>query len=337
MHRGLIFISLVLLQACYSWRIPNHDFGARMPEPPLYANTDHWACLPTQQDACDTVPVARFHDRQDSARADVFFIYPTLYEKKRSWNAAIDDTDLRETLDESTLMHQASLFNGAGRVFVPYYRQMTYYGFWGDSTAKANALQLAYADVEEAFRYYMQHWNQGRPFILAGHSQGGLMTYWLVERLLKQQPAWQEQLVAAYAVGWAIPEGDLTTVPLCQEATQTHCLVTWNTYAWGKGPTGKYDKMPGSPLCVNPLNWRTDTAYAPFSANAGAVGRQYRQLYPQAADAQIHEGYVWIHKDHLPGMAKWLNRFHAADYNLFWANVRQNARDRVDAWYEKQK
>lgn len=95
--------------------------------------------------------------------------------------------------------------------------------------------------------------------------------------------------------------------------------------------------MPATPLCVNPLNWRTDTTYAPFSLNEGAVGRQYRKIYPQAADAQIHEGYVWIHKDNLPGMAKWLNRFHAADYNLFWTNVRQNAQDRVDAWYEKQK
>ena len=31
---------------------------------------------------------------------------------------------------------------------------------------------MAYADVQDAFAYYMAHWNQGRPFVLMGHSQG---------------------------------------------------------------------------------------------------------------------------------------------------------------------
>jgi len=320
---------------CHQWKIPKQSFGRSIPAAPDYANRSHWACLPDRKDACDTVPVATLSDNQAIAKVDVFFTYPTLFDDRKAWNAAIDDTDLRETLDESTLRHQGSIFNGYARVYVPYYRQMTYYGFWGNETDMEKALALSLEDAVAAFSYYMEHYNQGRPFIIAGHSQGGWLTYQLVEHWLPQHPDWQKRLVAAYAVGWAIPPEDLTAWPVCSSAVQTGCLVSWNTYARGHLPAGHYSMMPSNPIAVNPLNWRSDTTYAPFEANLGGVGRKYEKLYPKVCDAQIHQGYLWINRDNLPGMAKWLKRFHAADYNLFWMNVRENVGQRAEQWLQE--
>ena len=51
------------------------------PVPPEsdYADANNWAALPTKKDAADRVPKGSpFHDEQASAKADVFFIHPTI-------------------------------------------------------------------------------------------------------------------------------------------------------------------------------------------------------------------------------------------------------------------
>lgn len=324
----LLLILIALLAGCRQWRIPNHAFGETIPASPVYEAASSWACLPDRKDACDTVPIALLSDEQASATIDVFFLYPTLFKEKKAWNAAIDDADLQDKLAETTLRHQASVFNGTAKVYVPYYRQLTYYGFWGHEPDKKQALQLALSDATAAFTYYMAHYNQGRPYIIAGHSQGAWLVHQLVEKVLPSNPAWKEQLVAAYAVGWAIPPEKLTALPVCTTATQTGCLVSWNTFAWGHMPKAREWNV-ADPICVNPLSWQADTAYAPYTLNKGGVGRKFNAIVPALTDAQVNSGYLWIHKDNLPGTTKWLTNYHIADYNLFWMNVRENAAERA--------
>ncbi len=44
------------------------------------------------------------------------------------------------------------------------------------------AHEFAWLDVRAAFLHYLKYWNKGRPFIIAGHSQGGAHTErWLSE------------------------------------------------------------------------------------------------------------------------------------------------------------
>ena len=64
------------------------------------------------------------------------------------------------------------------------------------------ALELAYQDVRAAFNYFINERNNGRPFIIAGHSQGAFHA----DRLLKAVAgkALQQRLVAAYPVGFSI-------------------------------------------------------------------------------------------------------------------------------------
>jgi hypothetical protein len=322
---------LVLATACWEMRVPVQPFvgSADVPE---YSNLHMWASHPDLQDESDTVPVADLSAAGSEATADVFFIYPTIYMKEASWNAPIADPRLRSDIQETTIRHQASVFNGSCRVFSPYYRQMTYYGFWGDEGHKQAALQLAFEDVWTAFRYYWEHDHHGRPLFIAGHSQGALMTKMLINRLAEEMPEVLPYIVAVYAVGWVFREGNMIALPVCDSPNQTNCYVSWNTYAWGHQPKGKYAGLTNPTVCVNPLIWTTDGVYASYESNQGALGPSFNRLYPEACDAQAVDGWLWIHKDNLPGAARLLKRFHRADYNLFWLNIRQNIALRLSAF-----
>ena len=59
----------------------------------------------------------------------------------------------------------------------------------------------AYDDIAEAFRYYLENENKGRPIVLAGFSQGADMCYRLLADYFGTEDM-QEKLVAVYALGW---------------------------------------------------------------------------------------------------------------------------------------
>ena len=105
-----------------------------------------------------------------------------------------NNTDLSQAslfnqkVDKTTIKFQASIFNQAGRVYAPRYRQAHYRSFSPPHIEGKNdgikALLLAYSDIKAAFQYYIKHENKGRPFILAGHSQGSLHLMLLMQELM---------------------------------------------------------------------------------------------------------------------------------------------------------
>jgi len=301
------------------------------PASPDYTNPSYWAALPFMKDNADTVPVRAFSNNQSTALVDVFFIYPTLYFKARNWNAPVDDPRFNKEVDESTIRHQASVFNGSCRVFAPRYRQMTYYGFFKEDENRKRALQLAYSDVEEAFQYYLTHWNNGRPFIIAGHSQGSLMALLLLQHRI-DGTALESQLVAAYLGGWPVKPDDLKSIPICQNPDDTKCYVTWNTVEWDYKLNKRGRQFFENAQCVNPLSWRPDTVYVGYGQNPGSLTRKYDTVLSQIVDAQVHGPLLWIHKKRLPGMARLMKRFHVADYNLFWTSIRENIANRIKTY-----
>ena len=306
-----------------------------VPPPPDYSKAECWAALPDKADNADRTPNGAFENLQSDAQVDVFFLHPTIYWQKNAkpWNASVGDAKLNQKVDETTILFQASAFNGAGRVFAPRYRQAHLRSFFTEDKSSADqALELAYQDMKNAFEYYLEHYNQGRPIIIAAHSQGTRHGYRLLRELFDGKPL-QRKLVAAYLVGWPIPENGFKNIPPCETPDQTGCICSWRSYRYGFLP--KKLTLGDSIIVTNPLTWTVDKTPAPKSLNEGTILRDFDKIYSQIADAQIHDGLLWVHKPKFPGSIFFTRKnYHIADYNLFYVNVRKNAQQRVSAFWK---
>lgn len=233
----------ILVASCSSIvHVLKKDFDqSPTPPKPDYKKQEHWASLPTKHDATDSIPKkSNLKDLQATAQADVFFIYPTIFTKEPinqfSWNADVNDAVLNTQIQLSTILNQASIFNGVGRVYSPYYRQAHLYAFYTPKKMDGvNALNLAYEDVKTAFEYYLKNYNQGRPIIIASHSQGSYHG----ERLLKDYfdgKELQKQLVAAYLIGRAIKPNAFATIRPTERPDEVGVWASWNTFGHGFFP-----------------------------------------------------------------------------------------------------
>jgi hypothetical protein len=174
------------------------------------------------KDSADAIPPGSgMFDGQVTAKVDVFYIHPTLDFSGKGWNGDIRNKKLNNRVDIYPIRFQASAFNGSCKVYSPRYRQATLYSFTkqaGENGKKA--LDLAYEDVVRAFQYYLLNYNQGRPFVLAAHSQGSWHAYRLLHDFFDNNPALQKQLVAAYIIGFKT-DSIYKNIPACDSATQT--------------------------------------------------------------------------------------------------------------------
>ena len=89
-------------------------------------------------------------------------------------------------------------------------------------------------------------------------------------------------------------------------------------------------------VTTNPLNWSTDTLYAARELNKGAVLRSFNKVIPKVCDAQVYDGLLWVNKPKFPGSFLYNNpNYHIGDFNLFYANVRENALARVGYFWKR--
>jgi hypothetical protein len=303
-----------------------------IPPAPDYSDEAVWAALPWREDAADLLPRGR-RVSDGPGTADVFFLHPTIFEEGAAWNASLDSAALNEAVDRWPVRHQAAIFNGAGRVFAPRYRQAHIRVFSvGDSLSLA-ALQLAYSDMRSAFQHYLDHWDTGRPLVIAAHSQGSWHARWLLQEFFDGKPL-ADRLVAAYIPGMDIYPSDFTAIPPCASATDQHCYCTWMSYGTGYVPAWLgYKEEP--PSCIHPITWTTELDQTnDRSAHLGAVRESFRNKNPGSITAQLRrEGVLWVDRPHMFLVGKWLHRdnWHVGDFNLFWDNIRTNAHERVEA------
>jgi len=327
-HFGILLICIAFLAGC----TPLGSFDKRKHPPvPDYSQPNAWACLPTIHNASDTVPInSDEKDLQADAAVDVFYIYPTLDLSSGNWNADIHNKRLNKRIAKTAIRNQASVFNGCCKVYAPRYRQGTLACFY-DKTGKgsgAKALELAYADVREAFRYYIKNYNHGRPFIIAGHSQGTLMAYKLLQECVDTTPL-RKQLVAAYLIGFHIEKKYFKNLKPSDSATETGCYITWNTVKMG----GEYAKLSQffSGVCVNPLTWKQDTGFVDASHNSGSLNYQFK-LDAHEVGTAIRNGVLCITPPVHQHYKTFGTGYHIYDYNFFYANIRDNVQQRVNAY-----
>lgn len=333
----IVLLILLILSGCSTknYSIKTTYKQSPIPPPPDYNNENNWAALPSKRDAADSIPLSSsVRDGQATAQADVFFVYPTIFANKPAneykWNADVRDASLNERIQRTTILNQATAFNGTCRIFAPYYRQAHLYSFYTPNKEDAEqALELAYLDVKAAFEYYLQHLNNGRPIVIASHSQGSYHCERLLLDYFDGKPL-QNQLVVAFLIGRAIPLARFKNILPTENPSEIGVWASWNTFARNYKPKNfaRYKVA----LSTNPLLWNSSEEYAPKELNHGGVALKFTYA-PQLVDAQNHNGILWINKPNIKG--SWLVRtkvWHRADINFFYMNIRENVATRLEAF-----
>lgn len=283
----------------------------------------------------------------------VFFVHPTSYLNRASWNAPLDNggDPEAERIARIYLRGMASPFNAASEIWAPRYRQATMGAFLTDAPEGKKAVDAAYADVREAFRYFLSSVDPKTPIVLAGHSQGALHLKRLIAEDVRGTPV-ADRLAAAYVIGWPVSlQHDLPAMgfPACAAPDQSACILSWSSFAQPADPAlvlNAYATTPAldgtapgtSPmLCTNPLTGRYGGT-APASDNLGTLvpedsmekGELVPGLVPAACDKR---GLLLIGPP--PEMGSYVlpgNNYHVYDLPLFWSNTRADVIRRVEAW-----
>jgi hypothetical protein len=256
-------------------------------------------------------------------------------EKQFGLNADISDAYLAAKTDYSPVLYQASLFNVAGRLFAPRYRQTHISAYYPatatDTTLAIAAFELAYQDVKAAFEYYLANENKGRPIIIASHSQGTTHGIRLVKEFFDDKPL-QKQLVAAYLVGIPVNPKIFTSIKPCDTPKQTGCICSWRTYKEGYTPPFIQNEK-FNVIVTNPLTFNKSIPSASWKANKGGVLTNFNKLAKGVAQAKITDKVLWTAKPKIFGSFLVKNpNYHIGDYNLYYVNVRENVIERMKAY-----
>ena len=200
--------------------------------------------------------------------ADVFYVYPTVstisYKNNdSSWFADISQPEVREEANGNQRFNK--MLYGEYNFYAPYYRQMIFEAYQQPAPMLDSLAQMAAKDVNDAFQYYMAHYNHGRPFFLMGHSQGSQMLIKLLKNGMTDEQ--RKLMVAAYCIGYHVTADELAEFPEALQPvannTETGKLIVFNSVT-DTTAIGKVSR--GDVVGVNPATWTmaNDTVPAEF-------------------------------------------------------------------------
>lgn len=276
--------------------------------------------------------------------ADVFFVCPTVYSgSDDSYNMTLTDEDTKADFLGATNMEK-EIYDRDSRFFAPYYRQAGLNVYTMETRDREQYLEFAFNDVKNAFEYYYETCNDGRPIILAGFSQGADMCIRLMKECFKDKDI-QHQLIACYAIGWRITEEEVREYPQLKFAegeSDTGVIISFNSEAESIDNSLTVPKGTKT-LAINPLNWKTDSAIADKSLNLGACFTDYDgniiNEINNLTGAYIDDirGTLKVTdvtpEEYPAGLDIFENGiYHLYDYQFFYRNLQKNVQIRINTY-----
>lgn len=274
--------------------------------------------------------------------ADVFLVCPTV-DMKDEFNMSMTDEATKANF-LGALNMERGIYEDSARLFAPYYRQAAMKVYSLTQQEREPYMALAYRDVSDAFSYYLENLNQGRPIILAGFSQGADMCYRLMEEYFGEE-ALADRLVAVYAIGWPLTQEMTEKYPQLKPAQSADDLGTVISFECEAEEVTDSFIIPQDmkALSINPLNWKTGSTPASREENLGACFTDYSGSIVMDAGA-LCGGYLDEARGVLkvtdvspsdypaivPGLPE--GAYHIYDYQFFFRNLQENVTLRVDAY-----
>ena len=288
--------------------------------------------LPPTPDYSDTT---QWYVSDRQGEADVFYIISTetgdytLDDGKEYHFAHTYNDSVRQPL-YGEMLGVDTLLSGKLNFFSPYYRQCSLQTFTNDSTAEAR-MPIALDDVRQAFKYYLTHLNQGRPFILAGFSQGAII---LLKLLQEMDDSTYSRMVAAYAIGTTITQQMVDECPRmkpAQGADDTGVTICYNSVRDAENSDKCHDR---SVVAINPVNWRTDSAVAEFATEPTPllpVAEQKKDKLTVHLDPTTNLLFVsgYTATDYVLPLIRQEGNYHSREIWLYRQQLKENMATRV--------
>ncbi len=312
MNRLLYFITLVAfygLFSCSTDKTPT----VHIPVAPDYGNEVMW-----------------YNVKNDTGEGvDVFYVVSTW---EYDWYT-----------ENGVVSHHADVFNPAHRdnmaieikkiaaymadgnnFYSPYYRHITLetWATLDESVINQRFRDVAFEDIKSAFEHFSTNYNNGRPFILAGFSQGGKVVVELIKIMPEQM---RERMVAAYVLGYKVTPDDVKQAPWlvgAKGATDTGVVICYNSVS-----DVKYIKpviSAPNAMCINPVNWRTDATPATLREGVAVT------MSPEH-NVLVLDGYDG---SHLTNILDFLNvgDYHSIEPWEYSEYLHKNIKQRIEAY-----
>jgi hypothetical protein len=165
-------------------------------------------------------------------RVDCFYIYPTVSAEP----STLSDLKI-EPAETAVARYQVAYYQHACRMYAPMYHQVTLAGAANASSITPAEMAEQYASVLDAWNYYLANYNDGRPFVLIGHSQGAFVLRELISHQIDPNAALRRRMLSAILFGGGVVVnagsllgGDFQHIPGCTSAVELGCVVSYSSF-----------------------------------------------------------------------------------------------------------
>jgi len=337
----------------YFFSGPDHVFDPSRAVAQLdYSKNSSWAALPLIIDEADMIPEGESGIDQNNSPVDVFFVHPTGYLKGDYWTDPLEEKSATMENTQWMMANQASAYNGCCSVYAPHYRQASIYSYFGSDELRAEVHNFVYQDVKKSFEYFIDNFSNGRPFIIASHSQGTHHSIRLLAEEIDSSDLYP-RMVGAYIIGGMISKdwmSSMENIGVCESAEQLGCLVHWDTM--NVAQINKDMPLYSNNICVNPISWKNEGSLSELQDAKGAVpvsgefvlefsgddGPTDQIFTPLEAplkkyvQAQCKEGALFASDQtgtRFQTFSGSGGNYHGLDYALFYMDIRENAKLKV--------
>ncbi|MFA5302369.1 MAG: DUF3089 domain-containing protein [Bacteroidales bacterium] len=297
-----------------------------------YSKTENWLSIPAD----------------GSKNVDVFYVYPTAWYKQDAAepNFCAIDHPVMLLGSQSAFDRQATAFEPVGNLYAPYYRQADAAYTLTLPTDERWAVidSIPAKDVIAAFDHYIKNYNNEKPFILVGHSQGAQVLLILLNRYMPHHPDVYARMVCAYVIGYPVTAAFMNAnkhMTFAERADDTGVIVSYNTQSPSVAPGANIVMTNDIGLVINPINWKRDETPATEEQSLGSYmpvdDQGHFGMTPHFADARINlakgvlectsvdeNAMYQISGSMGPGI------YHSFDIPFYYYNLRENAQNRVN-------